>query len=229
MFAQPIETITAFAHYLERTYGVRPAVIIGGQSDQERQEEIDRFWRPSGPQFLVSSRAGGEGINLQVARRLVHIDVPWNPMDLEQRVGRVHRFGSRATVLVDTIVMRDSREEEAYAVADQKLRMIAKALVPPDRFDALFSRVMTLIPPEELQDVLLRRRGESGVDVEKIAQLVQEGFNKWKAFHDKYSSEQKKISGVESLDWPHGKMFTSSSASTLGLGQSMGTPCSNFS
>ena len=193
LFAQPIETITAFAHYLEGTYGVRPAVIIGGQSDQERQEEIDRFWRPNGPQFLVSSRAGGEGINLQVARRLVHIDVPWNPMDLEQRVGRVHRFGSRATVLVDTIVMRDSREEEAYAVADQKLRMIAKALVPPDRFDALFSRVMTLIPPEELQDVLLRRRGESGVDVEKIAQLVQEGFNKWKAFHDKYSSEQKKI------------------------------------
>ena len=196
LFAQPIETVTAFAHYLERTYGVRPAVIIGGQSDQARQEEIDRFWRPNGPQFLVSSRAGGEGINLQVARRLVHIDVPWNPMDLEQRVGRIHRFGSRATVLVDTLVMRDSREEEAYAVADQKLRLITKALVPPDRFDALFSRVMTLIPPEELQDALLRRRGGTGVDVEKIAQLVQDGFNKWRAFHDKYSSEQKKIEAL---------------------------------
>ena len=196
MFAQPIETVTAFAHYLERTYGVRPAVIVGGQSDQARQEEIDRFWRPNGPQFLVSSRAGGEGINLQVARRLVHIDVPWNPMELEQRVGRVHRFGSRETVLLDTLVMRDSREEEAYAVADQKLRMITSALVPPDRFDALFSRVMTLIPPEELQDALLRHRGEPGVDTEKIAMLVQEGFNKWKAFHDKYSSEQKKIEAL---------------------------------
>ena len=160
LFAQPIETVSAFAHYLERTYGVRPAVIIGGQTDQARQEEIDRFWRPNGPQFLVSSRAGGEGINLQVARRLVHMDVPWNPMDLEQRVGRVHRFGSRETVLLDTLVMRDSREEEAYAVADQKLRMITKALVPKDQFDALFSRVMTLIPPEELQEALLRRRDD---------------------------------------------------------------------
>ena len=197
LFAQPIETVTAFAHFLERTYGVRPAVIIGGQSDEVRQEEIDRFWRPNGPQFLVSSRAGGEGINLQVARRLVHIDVPWNPMELEQRVGRVHRFGSRETVLLDTLVMRDSREEEAYAVADQKLRMITRALVPPDRFDALFSRVMTLIPPEELQDVLLRHRdGGTGVDAEKIGQLVQDGFNKWKAFHDKYSSEQKKIEAL---------------------------------
>src|SRR5205823_12526243 len=54
LFAQPIETVTAFAHYLERTYGVRPAVIVGGQTDQVRQEEIDRFWRPNGPQFLVS-------------------------------------------------------------------------------------------------------------------------------------------------------------------------------
>jgi hypothetical protein len=68
--------------------------------------------------------------------------------------------------------MRDSREEEAYAVADQKLRMITKALVPHDRFDALFSRVMTLIPPEELQEALLRRREDgSGIDVEKIGQL----------------------------------------------------------
>jgi superfamily II DNA or RNA helicase len=197
LFAQPIETVTAFAHYLERIYGVPPALIVGGQTDQARQEEIDRFWRPNGPQFLVSSRAGGEGINLQAARRLVHIDVPWNPMELEQRVGRVHRFGSRETVLVDTLVMRDSREEEAYAVADQKLRMIAMALVPQDRFNALFSRVMTLIPPEELQEALLRRRdGGAGIDAEKIGQLVQDGFNKWKAFHDKYSSEQKKIQAL---------------------------------
>jgi hypothetical protein len=118
-------------------------------------------------------------------------------MELEQRVGRVHRFGSRETVLLDTLVMRDSREEEAYAVADQKLRMITKALVPQDRFDALFSRVMTLIPPEELQEALLRHRdGGTGVDAEKIGQLVHDGFNKWKAFHDKYSSEQKKIQGL---------------------------------
>jgi hypothetical protein len=90
--------------------------------------------------------------------------------------------------------MRDSREEEAYAAANQKLRMITKALVPADRFNALFSRVMTLIPPEELQEAVLRRRDDgSPIDAEKIGQLLQDGFNKWKAFHDKYSSEQKKI------------------------------------
>jgi hypothetical protein len=115
-------------------------------------------------------------------------------MELEQRVGRVHRFGSRQTILLDSVVMRNSREEEAYAVADQKLRMIARALVAPERFNALFSRVMSLIPPEELQEVLLRHReDESQIDSEKIGQLVQDGFSKWKAFHEKYSAEQKKI------------------------------------
>ena len=118
-------------------------MIIGGQTDQVRQAEIDRFWRPDGPRFLVSSRAGGEGINLQVARRLVHIDVPWNPMEMEQRVGRVHRFGSRETILVDTLVMRNSREEEMYAAADRKLRLIASTMVEPDRVNALFARVMS--------------------------------------------------------------------------------------
>lgn len=97
LFAQPIETVIALARYLERVTGTRPALIIGGQSDAIRREQVENFWRPDGPRFLVSSRAGGEGINLQVARRLIHIDVPWNPMDLEQRVGRVHRFGSRKT------------------------------------------------------------------------------------------------------------------------------------
>jgi superfamily II DNA or RNA helicase len=194
LFAQPIETVTALAGYLERTYGRAPAVIIGGQDDAARQRQIDMFWAPGGPRFLVSSRAGGEGINLQVARRLVHVDVPWNPMEMEQRVGRVHRFGSRETILVDTLVMRDSREEAMYAAAERKLRLIASTMVEADRVDALFARVMSLIPPDDLQAILLQLpAGPGPVDAEGVGRLVQQGFNKWKAFHDKYSTEQKKL------------------------------------
>lgn len=64
-------------------------MIVGNQAEDERQREGDSFWRDDGPLYLVSSRAGGEGMNLQVARRLVHLDVPWNAMEMEQRVGRV--------------------------------------------------------------------------------------------------------------------------------------------
>ncbi|MBI5649561.1 MAG: DEAD/DEAH box helicase [Chloroflexi bacterium] len=195
LFAQPIETVTALAGYLERKSGIRPALIIGGQSDAERTQEIIRFGQPNGPQFLVSSRAGGEGINLQIARRLIHVDVPWNPMDMEQRVGRVHRFGSRETILVDTVVVKDSREAEAYATARQRLGFITQTLVEKDRFESVYSRVMALLPQEQFQDLLINDSGApfSPNDRNKLAELVQRGFQNWKTFHEKYSEQYKAI------------------------------------
>jgi SNF2 family DNA or RNA helicase len=67
---------------------------------------------------------------MQRARRLVHLDVPWNPMDLEQRVGRVHRFGSRKTIIVDTTVVAGSREVDMYRIAREKLALISSQLDP---------------------------------------------------------------------------------------------------
>ncbi len=205
LFAQPIETVTSLCAFLERTYGERPALVIGGQKDADRQREIDRFLSRTGARFLVSSRAGGEGINLQVARRLVHIDVPWNPMELEQRVGRVHRFGSRQTILVDTIVAKGSREEDAYRTARNKLQLVASTMVAPERFESLFSRVMCLIPPEELQGVMANEGigPISDPDRARIGQLVQEGFAKWQDFHKRYAEEHARIRQLDPglADW----------------------------
>ena len=195
LFAQPIETVCALARYLEQHLGQKPAMIIGGQSDAERQQQQDLFWSKDGPRFLVSSRAGGEGINLQVARRLVHIDVPWNPMELEQRVGRVHRFGSKQKIIVDTIVVKDSREADAYRVAREKLRLVASTIVAPERFDSVFSRVMCLISPEELQDVLIEASATPlrPDEQNKIAEMVESGFRAWREFHDRYAGRQREI------------------------------------
>lgn len=195
LFAQPIETVCALARYIERKTGSKPCMIIGGQTDEQRQLEVRKFQATGGPQFLVSSRAGGEGLNLQVARRLVHVDVPWNPMELEQRVGRVHRFGSRLPIIVDTVVAKDSREADAYRVARRKLELIAGALTDPSRFEMIFSRVMALVPPEELQDVLIGAAATpwSADDEDRLSQLVQAGFEDWRTFHDRYGQEQSKI------------------------------------
>ena len=211
LFAQPIETVRALARYLEQKLGVKPAMIMGGQSDAERQQQQDWFWSKDGPRFLVSSRAGGEGINLQVAHRLVHIDVPWNPMELEQRVGRVHRFGSKRTILVDTIVVKDSREADAYRVAREKLRLVASSLVAPERFDSIFSRVMCLISPEELQDVLIEASATPlrPDEQNKIAEMVETGFKAWREFHDRYAGRQKEIRAQDPglANWEDLKLF----------------------
>ena len=195
LFAQPIETVTALARFLETVTGRRPSLIVGGQSDIERNAEVDAFRRPDGPQFLVSSRAGGEGINLQVARRLIHIDVPWNPMDMEQRVGRIHRFGSRETIIVDTLVVKDSREADAFRIAREKLKLITMTLVEKERFETVFSRVMCLLSQDELQSVMLNDFAApmNEHDEQMLSAMVQEGFKIWKAFHDRFGQQQKAI------------------------------------
>jgi hypothetical protein len=195
LFAQPIETVSSLARFLERQHGIRPSIIIGGQDDSRRLQEVEAFRRLTGPQYLVSSRAGGEGINLQVARRLIHIDVPWNPMDMEQRVGRIHRFGSRETIIVDTVVVQDSREADAYRIAREKLKLITKTLVEPERFENVFGRVMGLLGQDELQEVLLNDPTApfSAGDQTRLTDLVQDGFWRWKRFHDQYGEQQNSI------------------------------------
>ena len=199
LFAQPIETVMALAGYLQRTRGVRPALIVGNQPEADRQREIESFWDANGPQFLISSRAGGEGINLQIARRLVHLDVPWNPMEMEQRVGRVHRFMSRQTIIVDTMVVSQSREVDVYKVARGKLEEISRTLVLPERFEGLFSRVMALVPPDELQGILAARP-LGPLDAEEQGQLVglvTAGFARWRDFHNEYGSQQQAIGALD--------------------------------
>ena len=197
LFAQPVETVTFVANYLKERYHQSPAIIIGNQSEEERRSEVETFQRDTGPQFLVSSRAGGEGLNMQRAHRLIHLDVPWNPMEFEQRVGRIHRFGSRQTVIVDNIVVAGSREVDMYRIARAKLHLIASQL-DPEQFEALFSRVMSLVPPQELEEVL----GHSATAItparmsDDIGRLVSEGYSRWQRFDEAYRGNAEGIRNI---------------------------------
>jgi hypothetical protein len=78
--------------------------------------------------FLVSTEAGGEGINLQFCHILVNYDLPWNPMRYEQRVGRVYRYGQQKVVHIYNLKNRDTIEETVRSYFDQRLRYAAEAL-----------------------------------------------------------------------------------------------------
>jgi len=191
LFAQPVETVSVVASVLENRYGIKPAIIIGNQPDHERSAQVSQFQSDDGPRFLVSSKAGGEGLNMQCARYLIHLDVPWNPMDLEQRIGRVHRFGSRKTIIVDTVVAAGSREIDMYRIAREKLALVARHLAP-EEFETLFSRVMSLVPPKELEVILGDASGPLSIgspEAEEIGRLVSEGFRTWSSFDDSYRSQ----------------------------------------
>jgi hypothetical protein len=73
---------------------VNACLLMGGMPDQ--QEILDAFQAPDGPCVLLSSEVASEGVDLQFARMLVNYDLPWNPMRVEQRIGRLDRLGQKA-------------------------------------------------------------------------------------------------------------------------------------
>ncbi len=81
----------------------------GGHSSEEKEEIVDRFREDGG--VLVSTDAMNEGRNLQFCNIMVNYDLPWNPMKVEQRIGRIHRIGQKRTVYVFNMALKGTIEE----------------------------------------------------------------------------------------------------------------------
>ena len=109
--------------------GINVASIHGGILNEQRWREIERFEDPHGPRILLSSEVGSEGIDLQFCRVMINYDLPWNPMRVEQRIGRIDRVGQQAKRL--TIVnfkVQDTIEERLYDRLHSKLDRFANSL-----------------------------------------------------------------------------------------------------
>jgi ERCC4-related helicase len=104
--------------------------IINGDSGTRNQDTITRFRQnPPACRVIVSTEAGSEGVNLQVANLLVNFDLPWNPMIVEQRIGRVQRLASEhAHVSIFNVMLRGTFEEYIVGRLMEKLQMAAHAV-----------------------------------------------------------------------------------------------------
>jgi SNF2 family DNA or RNA helicase len=104
-----------------REAGIEPAIFHGELGWREKEEALEQFRTQS--QVLVSTEAGGEGRNLQFCRIVLNYDLPWNPMRVEQRIGRVHRLGQEHPVRVVNLVARGTIEAYVLEILDRKIRM----------------------------------------------------------------------------------------------------------
>jgi superfamily II DNA or RNA helicase len=101
--------------------GFRVEAFHGGLTAAEKDRAMERFEHAA--DVLVSSEVGGEGRNLQFCRTVINYDLPWNPMQLEQRVGRVHRIGQTREVFVFNLCLAGSLEEYILKVLHDKLNL----------------------------------------------------------------------------------------------------------
>jgi hypothetical protein len=116
------------AQEVEKAYPGQGVVILKGGDHGSKIAAERRFKLADGPKVMICTAAGREGINLQHARVLFNFDLPWNPMDLEQRIGRIHRYGQLHTAQVYNLVLSDTIEGKIFLLLNDKLTEIAKAL-----------------------------------------------------------------------------------------------------
>jgi SNF2 family DNA or RNA helicase len=126
----PTEKKLVFVHYRETlahladllaTAGIRFARFEGGLSGPDKDAAIAAF-RDDVP-VLLSTESGGEGRNLQFCNTLINFDVPWNPMAIEQRIGRIDRIGQQREVFIFNLATRGTIEEQVLHILDEKISM----------------------------------------------------------------------------------------------------------
>ena len=157
------------AHFLVRRleglgFTGQVASIHGGMPYQERERQVEFFRRPvseEGANFLVATDAAGEGINLQFCWLMVNYDIPWNPARLEQRMGRIHRYGqSHDPVVVINLVAGSTREGRVLRTLLDKLETIRRQL----HSDKVFDVIGRLFEGISIKDYLEQAADDEGSD-----------------------------------------------------------------
>lgn len=123
VFTEFVPTQAMLADYLE-SRGFTVATLNGGMDMEARTRTLQTFAQDA--RVLISTDAGGEGLNLQFCHVIVNFDMPWNPMRIEQRIGRVDRIGQKHVVRALNFVLEDTVEHRVRQVLEEKLAVIAE-------------------------------------------------------------------------------------------------------
>jgi superfamily II DNA or RNA helicase len=148
IFTESRETLEYLAEKL-KDWGYSVVTLHGGMNLDARIRAEHEFRERA--QVMVSTEAGGEGINLQFCSLMVNYDIPWNPNRLEQRMGRIHRYGQQKEVHIYNLVAADTREGKVLEALFRKLERIQNALGS----DRVFDIIGEVIPGRSLKELIV--------------------------------------------------------------------------
>ena len=182
IFSEHRDTVSFIVRRLEELgYTGKIAQIHGGMPHDERDRQVE-FFRKSvedgGAQYLVATDAAGEGINLQFCWLMVNYDIPWNPARLEQRMGRIHRYGQdHDPVIIMNMVAKNTREGRVQQTLLDKLDRIRRELGSDKVFDVIGDVLEDVSIREYIKQVI--EGGDEGavqneIDSRATAEKVQE-------------------------------------------------------
>ncbi|WP_409251333.1 DEAD/DEAH box helicase [Bacillus sp. SCS-153A] len=123
-------------------------------------------------QVLIATEAGGEGINLQFCHHIINFDLPWNPMRLEQRIGRVHRLGQTEDVHIYNFATRDTVEEHILKLLYEKINLFEKVI---GQLDDILTKLDFGKFEDHIDDIFTHSRseGEMKIKMDNLAAMIQ--------------------------------------------------------
>lgn len=149
-----------FLLYMLKQSGVSAVLYRGGYGRGKKDWMKDLFEKRA--QVLIATEAGGEGINLQFCNQVINFDLPWNPMRIEQRIGRVHRIGQTRPVHIWNFATRGTIEEHIVTLLQDKIRM----------FELIIGELEVILGPRAFEEDVMRTFMESGSEAEIQARLT---------------------------------------------------------
>ena len=128
VFTQFREMTEPIASFLAGVFGAPGLVLHGDTPVRERQKLVDEFQSGTAPFFVLSTKAGGTGLNLTAASHVIHFDRWWNPAVEDQATDRAFRIGQKRNVLVHKFVCRGTVEEKIDQVLQKKKAVAGELL-----------------------------------------------------------------------------------------------------
>jgi len=162
IFTEHRDTLESLVKRLEDK-GYKVATIHGGMDVDQRKRAQQEFHRHS--KIMVATDAAGEGINLQFCRYMINWDIPWNPNRLEQRMGRIHRYGQRSDVWVFNLVARNTREGAVLQKVLSKMDVMREQM-GSDRVYDVIDEWLEEVPLVKLMERAIDSDEESSVETE---------------------------------------------------------------
>lgn len=125
VFCEFLETIAYLGERLTAA-GVPHVAFHGGLNATKKKAAIDCFRDEA--RVMLTSRAGGEGLNIQFCANMINYDLPWNPMSVEQRIGRLHRLGQEREVSVINLSVKDTVEARVLELLTHKIKLFSAVI-----------------------------------------------------------------------------------------------------
>ena len=141
--------------------------VLHGDVRENKQEAIVRFKESADTRVLLTSEVASEGVDLQFAKCIANYDLPWNPMKIEQRIGRIDRIGQRSPhVVIVNFMYADTVDERIYTRLLEKLRIFERAL---GGLEAILGEQVSKLATDLMTSALTRREQEERISQAAIA------------------------------------------------------------